>query len=77
MVMHGVVLRSMGRIDDARDAFTRALSYDPEFEPALFNLADIAIRQGNPDVATRHYRRVLEHIKTETEKVREQTQNLE
>lgn len=58
--LSGVVLRAMGRIDEARDTFRQALAHDPGFEPAMFNLAGLERDQGNTAAAARHYREILE-----------------
>ena len=46
-------------IDAAAANYTEALAIDPEFEPALFNLAIIRADQGSTDEAIELYRRLL------------------
>jgi tetratricopeptide (TPR) repeat protein len=46
-------------LDGARDYFDRALRCDPEQPEAQVNLAELALRQGDMDVAIAGYRQVL------------------
>lgn len=43
----GLVLDDLGRPDDAVDAFERALSLKPDFEPAAINLSRVKLRTGD------------------------------
>jgi cellulose synthase operon protein C len=48
-------------IDSAEQAFLRALEIDPTYHPAATNLAQLALRRGDPDAATARYRALLKN----------------
>ena len=56
---HGLVLRSLGRRDEAARAFARALSLSPEFPEAHGSLALARFEEGAFGEAARHFERAL------------------
>lgn len=56
----GVILASLGRLDEARTAFARCLERFPTHEPALTNLGGLEHLAGNLAEAERCYRAVLD-----------------
>lgn len=45
----GMALECLGQLDDARDAYRRALNHNPEVEQAAYQLAMLEVRTGNMD----------------------------
>ncbi len=45
----GMALECLGQLDDARDAYRRALNHNPEAEQAAYHLAMLEVRTGNRD----------------------------
>jgi tetratricopeptide (TPR) repeat protein len=54
------LLHRLGRYDDARQAYTRALQHDPRCAEAAYNLGSLDEDCGDVEQAVRHYRRALE-----------------
>ncbi len=57
--LHAVVLMEMRRAEDARNALRRALYLEPDFVIAHHALGQLALREGAPADAARHFRNVL------------------
>ncbi len=57
--LSGAALLGMGRLDEARKAFTRALERQPAYQPARINLARVDIRQGRYPQARERLQAVL------------------
>ena len=57
--MRGQVELQRGRRDHARVAFDSALKIDPSYFPAAANLAAMESEDGKPNLAPRHFERVL------------------
>lgn len=55
----GVTFERAGRLEDARDAYDRALGADPDHAPAWRNLGMLAVRLDDPDDAIRALERYL------------------
>jgi tetratricopeptide (TPR) repeat protein len=55
----GVILAELGRHDRSRAAFESALALDPQWTPALYNLALWHEEHGAPDAARDNFERVL------------------
>ncbi len=60
----GEELLSLGRVDEARDAFEVALRFDPDFADAWVGLGRIALGLGDVAAAERSFRRALELDRT-------------
>jgi len=45
----GMALECLGQLDDARDAYRKALNHNPEVEQAAYQLAMLEVRTGNMD----------------------------
>lgn len=56
----GYVLQLQGKHDQAVENYNKALSLDPAFIPAIFNMAGMLKLQGKLDGALSHYRRAME-----------------
>lgn len=54
--LHGAVLRDLHRLDEAGDAFDRALAADPRRATALAGRARVALDRGEADASARHAR---------------------
>lgn len=54
--LDGVVLRRLGRLEEAAKAYRTAIAMDPEFADAHYNLANLLRDQGQPREAAHHYR---------------------
>lgn len=55
----GFTLARLGQGDEAQAAFARALAIDPECASAHFNMAVVAVQEGDFAAAEAHYRRAL------------------
>ncbi len=56
----GNVLWSTRRLEEAREAYEKALSHEPENFMALYNLGKLSESRGDVESALMHYKRVLE-----------------
>ena len=56
----GFVLQATGRLDEARTAYQRGLESSPAHLENRLGLATVALRQGEPARALRHYRLLVE-----------------
>jgi len=54
----------LGKLDDGISALNNAVGYDPDLEPARYNLGKAYIKQGNRDLALVHYE-VLRNAKSD------------
>lgn len=57
---HGIILKSLGRLEDARQAYQEALAQDPQEPDTLFNLALLCHETGNLRESLTLGRRVTE-----------------
>jgi putative PEP-CTERM system TPR-repeat lipoprotein len=57
----GRVYLEAGRPEDAREAFIRALSFEPANPSANLSLAQMALAEGDGEAAREHYQAVLQH----------------
>ena len=57
----GTALFGMDRPAEARDAFENSLRLQPAFLPSYFNLAQLAIDEGDTQQAKARYREILKH----------------
>ncbi|MCA9299033.1 MAG: tetratricopeptide repeat protein [Phycisphaerales bacterium] len=58
--MTGDMLLTLGRLDEATEAYTRAAGLDPEAHAAMFGLARVMHAQGRTEEATRMLERLVE-----------------
>ena len=56
-VAHGAALSITGQLDQAADAYQRALTLDPTQPELLWRLGDLAIARNDPKMAEQYYRR--------------------
>ena len=56
----GFALERLGRLDEASTWYLRSLENDPTYPLPYFNLADLALQQGQPEQAIPLYRAGLE-----------------
>jgi protein O-mannosyl-transferase len=57
---YGAALLALNRLDEAQEYLEKAVGIDPNFVPALFNLAFCYYKKDEPDKAIKHLSHVLE-----------------
>ena len=60
--LSGTALLAMGRIEEARSAFHKALEVDGQFVTALHNLAKIDLHDDNPEQAAKRFEEALNRV---------------
>jgi tetratricopeptide (TPR) repeat protein len=64
--LRGILLTREQRYDEAVEKYKQALAIDPNFYPAKFNLAELALRRGNVPEALQRYQE-LENVDRSSE----------
>ena len=55
----GTALQQQGKVDEALECYTKALSFQPDYATALYNMGVLLQNQGKHDEAQNSYNKAL------------------